>query len=313
MRILLLGGLRRSYIGLVCLLLMFASAGQSAGEPVTHHCQICWFGPDDIVFDHDGNIYVTDSDHRSLFRIVKLSRAGALIASWPVFAQASGPTGGPEGIAIDGDGNIFVVDTGARQILKLSSTGLIRSRIDDGTTRFNPGHVAVAPDESIYVSEPDSNAIERISSEGRILSVWRRPRGRGPEQWDGTESIAMRPDGGLVLEDWRNRRVAVLSRGGRTVFAFGGAGSGPGRFENSSGLCVDRDGNIYVADWKLHRVQKFSPDGKLLAVIADSRSNALFLQGPTSIAIDSRGRLYAADGLTIVIFTLEGKLLDRWQ
>ena len=88
---------------------------------------------------------------------------------------------------------------------------------------------------------------------------------------------------------------------------------GPGRGQNDDGLCVDHEGNIYVAYWHLHVVRKFSAQGKLLSTVSNSGNNVLFSEGPTSIGVDAQGNLYAADGLSIVKFSAQGKLLARWR
>ena len=81
-------------------------------------CYVCFYGPDNLVSDATDNAYVTDSDHKSRFRVVKISPQGELAAEWHVFAAGPGKNPGPEGIAIDREGNIFVTDGGALRVLK---------------------------------------------------------------------------------------------------------------------------------------------------------------------------------------------------
>ncbi len=297
------------------LLIAFAwPATQPSVETNKAVCTLCFYGPDNIVFDAKGNAYITDSDHKSRFRVLKVSPEGRQIDEWRVFPVVSGRESGPEGIAIAPDGNIWVTDGGRLRILKFSPAGKLLMSIGKTTPFFHDlGHVAIDSSGYIYVSEGGQNRIQKFSSGGKRVAVWQRSKGSGPGEWNMPETITTRSDGRLIVEDWGNRRIVVLLVSGQTQFAFGGPGKGPGRFENSSGLCVDQEGNIYVSDLKLHRVQKFDPNGNLLSTVSNSSDDALFSEGPGGIAVDVQGNLYAPDGLSIVKFSREGKLLVRWH
>lgn len=276
----------------------------------SRHALCAFYGPDNIVFDAKTNAYVTDSDHKSRFRVVKISPEGRQLGDWPVFLAVKGRDSGPEGIAIDAGGNIFVTDGGRLEILKLSPEGNLLMTIGKNISLFHDlGHVAIDPAGYIYVAEGGQNRIQKFSPDGERVALWQHFKGKGQEEWNMPETIAVRPDGTLVVEDWGNRRIIVLSPDGKTQFTFGG----PDQFGNSSGLCADREGNIFVSDQKLHRVQKFDARGKLLSTISNSSDNTLFSQGPGGIAADSEGNLYSPDGLSIVKFSPRGKLLARWR
>lgn len=293
-----------------------AILGPALGQPEQQRqdaCKICFYGPDNIAFDRAGAAYVVDNDHRSRFRILKIS-AGEKIGDWRVFAPASVGGGGPEGIAIDRRDRVLVTDAARRQILILSPEGKLLSTLGTEAVKLhNPGHVAIGPDGSIFVSEAPENRIVKFAPHGQAAVLWKRQNGSGPKDWDMPESIATLQDGNLVVEDWGNRRILVLNPNGQTLRTIGGKGTEPGQFENSAGFFVDRFDRIYVADWKLHRVQTFDETGKLLRVVGTSADHILFANGPTSIGVDRGGNLYAADGLSIVKFSDRGVLLGRWR
>jgi DNA-binding beta-propeller fold protein YncE len=277
-------------------------------------CQLCLYGPDNMVFDAVGNIYLTDSDHKSRFRVVKISADGRLLDEWHPFEAKFTGKQGPEGIAIDLRGEILVTDAGARAVLKLSPTGKVLMRVDGAGADFEDlGHVAVDSAGNIYVAEAARNLIQKFSPAGEQIAVWKKAKGAGPDEWNNPETIAVRPDNTVVVEDWGNHRVVVLSPLGKALFAFGEAGSGPGQFRSSAGLAVDRQGDIYVADDKLHRVQKFDASGRLLSIYSNDGSVRLFTEGPGAIAVDEKGNLYAPDGLTILKLSPQGGVLARWR
>ena len=215
---------------------------------------------------------------------------------------------GPEGIALESNGDILVTDGGTQSILRLSPAGKVVQRIGGANGIFTHlGHIAIDSSGNIYVAEDSANVIQKFLPSGQRIGAWKRDKGNDPDQWDHPETIAMRADGTLVVEDWGNRRIQVLSPDGHTLFSFAGTGLG------TAGLCVDRAGNIYQADYKLHHVQKFAPSGALLSVFSNDAGERLFNEGPTSIAVDEHGDLYAADGTTVVKYSQNGRMLARWR
>ena len=116
-----------------------------------------------------------------------------------------------------------------------------------------------------------------------------------------------------MIDDFRNVRILTLSPDGRFIHAFDSVPGEPLRRASASGAAVDSDGAIYVADYQLYRIQEFDPQGRVLATIGNTPGNTLFEKAPDSIAVDGQGHLYAADGLSVVKFSREGKLLARWR
>lgn len=294
---------------LMLLLLAFPSVAQAAS------CRLCLYGPDNMAFDTAGNVYLVDTDHKAHSRVLKLSPQGQVVAEWRVFGSIPGRDNGPDGIALDREGNIFVVDRGSDQILKLSPTGKVVARFGGFPPRAfdDGGHVAVGRHGNIYGVSAASNLILKFSPRGKLIATWRHGPGAGPDQWNWPESIAIDGNGDLVLDDFRNVRVLTLSPEGQLVHSFDSVPNEPLKQASVSGTAVGPDGNIYVADYQLYRVQAFDPHGRLLATIGNTPGNILFQKAPNSIAVDGQGHLYATDGLSIVKFSREGKLLARWQ
>ena len=287
------------------------AAQSRAGETA---CRVCFYGPDTIVFDAAGDAYVTDSDHKSKFRVVKLSPQGNILAEWHLFATGRGKRPGPEGIAIDHEGNIFVTDGGALRVLKVSPTGKVLMSIDGGKEPFQDlGHVALDRAGNIYVADAAQNAIYKFSPEGKPLALWKKQRGANPDEWNSPETFAVRTDGTLVVEDAGNRRVDVMSPSGKDLFTVGARGTGPGQIQAGAGICVDSSGNIYITDWELHRIQKFDASGHLLSTIPSNVGPQIFGEGPAGLTIEKEGDFYTVDGLSILKFSRDGRVLARWR
>jgi DNA-binding beta-propeller fold protein YncE len=284
------------------------------GQSRAGHCALCLYGPDNMVFDGRSEVYLVDTDHKSNSRILKLSTNGRKLADWRVFADVPRRRNGPEGIALDRDGEVFVTDAGARQILKLSPAGGLLLRIGSEPGTFKDlGHIAVLPNGRVCVSESDSSAIQVFDPRGVRVARWTRNGGGDPNGWKSPESIASLGDGSLVVEDWGNHRIDIVLPGGKVLRSFGRFGNGPGEIMNSAGIAVDKHQNIYVADYYLRRIQEFGRVGKLIRVIENSRGQTIFNARPGGVAVDPDGNLYSPDGLSVVKYSPEGRLLQRWQ
>ena len=265
-----------------------------------------------MVVDAAGDVYLTDTDGKRHSQIVELSKAGVIVARWQHFVWKPDARNGPEGIAMTRSGSLLVTDGGDSQILELTPE-LNRSAVFARSVKFaDLGHIAVGHD-SIYVSEGPPRTILKLTPGGKLVERWHRAKGREATEWSFPETIAIQPTGNLVVEDWANRRIEILSPLGVTLALFGSAGHGDGQFLNTAGVNVDSRGNIYVADAGLHRLQEFNTEGRFIRVIGRQAGRAIFREGPSSVAIGPSGIIYAADGLTIVRLNHDGKLISRWN
>jgi sugar lactone lactonase YvrE len=290
-------------------LLLFAPVAPAAP------CRLCLYGPDNMAFDAAGNVYLVDTDHKSRSRVLKLSPNGRVLADWRVFSAVPGRHNGPDGIALDNEENVFVINGGHDQVLKLSPKGEVLAELGGFTSgAFDEGgHVAVGKDGNIYVVAAGSNLIQQYSPPGKLISSWHRNKGIGIDQWIQPETISVADDGNLVIDDWGNHRILTLSPTGQTIRAFEAIPNEPLKLASTSGAVVAPNGNIYVADFQLYRVQEFDSRGHLLATIGNTPGNTLFELAPNSVAVDQSGNLYSADGLSVVKYSREGKLLARWR
>ena len=289
-----------------------AWATAAATPATTTPCGLCLYGPDNMAFDTAGNVYLVDTDHAARSQVLKLSAQGDVLAQWHVFPVIPGHDNSPAGIALGRGGDILVTD--AQGILKLSPNGKLLATVGmDADVYDEQGHVAIDRHGDIYFAQAQRNLIRKFSPEGKLLAYWHRDKGAGADQWNHPEQLALAPDGNLVVQDFGNHRIMILSPSGRTISTFDATRNVPLKLASTSSVCVDRAENIYVADYQLYRIQEFDPRGTLLATIGNTPGNVLFEQAPNSLACGADGNLYATDGLSVIKFTREGKLLARWR
>ena len=288
------------------------SSGPRAGRP-SQACGLCLYQPDNMAFDAQGDIYLVDTDHKHRSRILKLSPTGKKLADWRVFTDGPGSDNGPNGIAIDKEGNIYAPDGAAQRVLKLSPAGKVIQIFGPMKGSFKYVHVAVGADGDVYVVEPEQNAIEKLSPDGKQLARWHRERGSGADQWHEPQTISVGKDNTLVLLDWGNDRIEILSDGGATRRIFRAAGAPNEPLVSSSGACTESDGGIYVADYQRNRVKEYDPAGHLVKTIGNVDGHKIFEHAPFSMACGRDGNLYSADGLSVVKYSKNGAVLARWR
>src|SRR5580698_4013156 len=101
------------HLGIVIGLLVAASGAAS-------ECTLCFYGPDNMAVDRQGNLFIVDTDHRSRSRVLKVSKSGAKLKEYSGFPSVPGSMSGPEGIALSPSGDILVTDAGAMDLVVLS-------------------------------------------------------------------------------------------------------------------------------------------------------------------------------------------------
>ena len=109
------------------------------------------------------------------------------------------------------------------------------------TTVLMPAEMA-ADSHAVYVLEP---ALHRVSAirlrDGALL--WRtKGEGSGPEEFRNPTAIAFAPDGGLLVADHGNGRIATMDAAGRVTGHIGLTDIGV-----PVGLCAFGDGTILVS------------------------------------------------------------------
>lgn len=198
---------------------------------------------------------------------------------------------------------------------------------------ISPMRLALAPDDTLVVSDPRAKAlfvfspggslIERVNLETRPLGVAvdalgrailgdadgarlliRNPGNPLPRmfcvdagEFKKANDIAIEPVSGLVwIADSGNHRVVACTSEGVFVRAFGAKGANNGDFDYPIGVAVDpAAGEVYVTDQQNGRVQVFDEFGIFKRAVASYGGADGQLVRPAGIALDALNRLYVAD------------------
>ena len=215
-----------------------------------------------VVFDRDGNAYISDTQHGDIYRVTPDGTAA-------VWAK----TGAPNGHKILADGTHLVCDGSQHAVLRLDREGRVigkASSESDGKPLRAPNDLTLDPKGGFYFTDPGGSNKENPIGTVHYVDA----RGKTHLVAGGLafpNGIVLRPDGKTLLvgESKYNRILAyeILSpgkAGAMKVFADLPS-KGEGQIDNQpDGMCIDRDGRLYVAHYGMRQVQVLSPDGKLL-------------------------------------------------
>lgn len=173
------------------------------------------------------------------------------------------------------------------------------------SVRFkDPFGVAIARDQTIYVSDGDTGHIWQIALDGQIKPV--------AENLDVPSGIALAPDGTLVVAETgaHTIRRVDLKTGQHQIIAGikgrSGLNDGEGaraQFNGPIGVAVAADGTIYVADTYNDRIRAIDAGANVRTVAGggvpamDDAENGqdAFFDTPCGIAIAQDGALLIAD------------------
>ncbi|MCU4186021.1 hypothetical protein K6U06_16750 [Acidiferrimicrobium sp. IK] len=184
-----------------------------------------------------------------------------------------------------------------------------------------PGGIAVGPDRTIYVSDPQASAIWRVDP-GGDTERYSPPPASGQSASDqsasdqsasdqgrlfGPAGIALRADGSLVVADPSRHRISLVGpdrsvrvlAGGLSGYRDGTAGEA--MFHVPMDVAVAPDGTCYVADTGNHRIRAISPEGEVTTLagsiydFGDGLGPHARFRVPGSVDVDAEGVCYVAD------------------
>ena len=270
-------------------------------------------GPYGVALDRNCNVYVADTE---LNHVVKVSPTGDTLATWGSDVNGPGQFHRPGGVAVDADGNIYVADSGNNRIEKLSPSGQVLEMWEYCLPGSNPcvpapdqapGHffdpeaIAIDGQGNVYVSEVNSNRVQKLDRDGKSQAVFSGP-------FNSPIGLSVDRAGNVYVADLNNNRVVKLSPSGQQLQVFGnGHGAGDGQLVQPRGVTVDGDGNVYISDTQNHRVEEFGSDGGFkrqwrrceddpnVCEFPNSGGGPGEFFYPRAAAIDAAGELYVAD------------------
>jgi polygalacturonase/sugar lactone lactonase YvrE len=221
-----------------------------------------------LAADSAGNVYVSDSNTKKVFRFTPAAQAQGNSAT----GTALGTFAAPGAIVVDPRGFTYVADTTAGTVTQISPTGTVAAL---PFTFTSPSGLAVDALNNLYVSDSAAQSvyqIDPITGAERTLALGALVSPVG---------LAVDPAGNLLIADTGASAIYRFnfSTGTRTTV------SSPAVVP--SAVLTDAAGNLLIAD-----------TASILAVPVSSNSGPFTVASltPSALAIDSAGNLYTGSG-----------------
>ena len=207
------------------------------------------------------------------------STLGSLFDRYDVKANFAGLAGAGWGasttsVAADGKGQVIVMVRVVPYFRVFTADGTpVKTWGDAGL--FSLAHsVHVAPDGSVWASDPQAHVVHKFSADGRIVMTLGKKGVMGDdmsrEAFNQPNSVGFAPNGDVFVSDgYGNSRIVQFKSDGSFVRIIGGRkGAAPGELQVPHGVAIDPQGRVLVADSDNKRVSVFDRDGRFVKVIA---------------------------------------------
>jgi hypothetical protein len=130
----------------------------------------------------------------------------------------------PRGLTIDTAGSVYVLDSGNNAVRKINPQNVVSTvTVSGGATKGGDlvlgccaSGIAPAPGGGVYVTDPDSNTVKQIASDGSITTVAGSgasgsANGTGASaSFNSPLGVATAPDSSLVVTDTENNKVRSI-------------------------------------------------------------------------------------------------------
>jgi DNA-binding beta-propeller fold protein YncE len=280
-------------------------------------CTARFHNPVNVAYGADGKLYVADFDNGKIRSVDSSGKTDTIVAKQG-FARPFAVVFGPDGAlyaATDNDpnnqhgvmsGTIWKIDIHAKSATPLA--------VDIGRPRglfFLKDGRLVATDYENHVVEAIDTATGHVTNLAGTFGQAGFADGAGATaRFSAPYGIVQLSDGRLVVADWGNQRIRIVTLDG-TVSTMGGGGAGfadgamaDAKFNHPQGLAIDKSDNIYITDIDNFRIRKIS--GSTVSTVAgdgmdgyadDMDPQGAEFHGLEGLAVKPDGSaIYVADG-----------------
>jgi DNA-binding beta-propeller fold protein YncE len=202
-------------------------------------------------------------------------------------------------------GKIYVCDTKQKAVIVLDVKQKITRMMGvTGAKLESPSDIAIAPEGTKYVADPQRGAIVVFNGNDQQVGMFTHANFR-------PVAVAVHNDE-IAVADFQMQRIEIMDRStGQVRRTVGSAGPNDGQFVRPLAVAYDRDGNLVTCDFMRCRIQKFDPSGKLISALGEISAAAGNFIRPKHIAVDKDNYLYVVDAgfQNVQLFSPDGYLL----
>lgn len=167
------------------------------------------------------------------------------------------PTGAAAGAGPDGAIHLFAADAGAGRVVRFGWDGAYEREWTAGPGGVALGAVAqlaIAPDGSVWVADPDHHRVAHFTADGVPLGAL----GGDAHGLLRPSGVAVAADGTVIVADTGHQRLQAFHADGTRRSTWDGGDAPGARLRAPAGLALAADGTLWVADQEANRVVAFA-------------------------------------------------------
>lgn len=218
------------------------------------------------------------------------------------------------------NGDLYVASSG--EIEKYTRDGKLLhtwSSEGDEAGRFNkPAGIAIAPDQSVYITDTWNHRIQQFDADGKFIRMWGKD-GTEASDFDTPTEIAIAPNGDVYIAG-REPYIQQFTAKGKFVRSWGSKGKGAMQFSSIGSISIAPNNTLYVLEYDNQRVLQFTLEGDFIrewgGIGNTDRSAELGkFHDPSGLTVGNNGSVYVADTMNnrIQQFTAEGEFVRAWN
>ena len=214
----------------------------------------------------------------------------------------------PTGIAVNSKGVIAVADCGNHCILIFDKNGRYMRKLS--CLGNDPVDVTFMNDDELLVADQRNHRIQRFNFHtGNYIKRFVK-QGTGDAEFENPVSVCTDGQGHVVVGDYNNSRVQVLTKDGAPVFYFGD--SGPEKLSSPLG-CICHNGKIIVSESGNSCLKVFDSSGRFLRKVGGRGEADGQFKEPRGLCVDEHGNLVVSDYGTghVQQFSIEGRFTGK--
>jgi len=281
-------------------------------------CTARFHNPVNVIYGPDGMLYVADFDGGKLRAVDPSDGTTTTIINQENFTR-------PFGLAFAPNGTLYVTTDNNPNNQHNEKSGTVW-RVDVHAKTANPVAVDLGRPRGIFVlsdgrlalSDYENHVIEILDpASGTVTNLAGTYGQKGfadgagaAARFDAPYGIVQRSDGSLVVTDWGNQKLRVVTLAGAvTTMAGSTAGFADGtmsdaKFNHPQGLAIDSSDNLYLTDTDNFRVRRIS--GSTITTVAGNGTSG-FLDNADPL----QAEFYGLEGLTVtpdgaMVFVADG-------
>lgn len=244
------------------------------------------FGPEGAMYlceGHTGKISVCDRD-------------GEVIRSFPTKAIDRKEMICPVGVCIDPAGGVFVSDNAAHKVFKFDAEGMIVRSVGGKGEReaeFQCPYGMLLQRGELFVCDILNHRVQVFDKNLKFLRQFGGLGHRGG-RFNEPNEPALHSDGNLLLTDFENDRIPIMSPYGQFVSILGKYDNSPGDLQGPVGI-MSHDNHVFVTEWRSHRVSVFTSGGEFVTKFGQKGEGPGEFHQPCSVAVDMDGFVHVAE------------------